>query len=325
MALPFLELCYLFLFPALHFGSPLPLVPAARLLESAPAHLSRDAHNPDAADGFPVEIVFASRWSDSDRIPRDEGGKQSSAWLSLEENLSEALRASLGVSVRVYFPETFFGVDYPRVVQLFERLEAQLVPSRSEVTSQSLEFYAGVGSSANNRVAWIGRDPLTGMVRVRNLRSKRVLVPFFERSAFGIQLWESDEELRSPWSGLLPFPPGQEPDKSFQILICYEALFPQLREAGRGVVVFGNHHLFGHTGIMSRSFDYAVLLVSQLSRQHTLMVQNYGHVGVATPLWVDPAAQPGKTAWGSARSRSFRSGVLVVEGPGEGDLAHVSE
>jgi hypothetical protein len=294
--LPILELSMLYVFPLAHFGALVPPIPKATMVPGVDAqHWPARAGAPEStphADSR-IDIVVSSDWGEEQRsMPLSTDGGLSN-WDDLIERASQQLSLSKSKTARLYFPETFFGENSPDVRLVFERL----------ARDRDVDFVAGVGNSSSNQIAWVGRDPLTGKVIVRQVAKKQRLVPFFEGQVFGVHLWSGDARVPSFWDGLLPVSsPLFGPNKP-QVLICYEAIFPLDRDSSRDAVVFGNHHLFRRWRLLSLAFDYELRLVAQLSGQKTLVVQNGGRSGWMMPLWSHDVTQvrskgsSGETLW----------------------------
>lgn len=277
---PIFELSYLFSFPLLHIGSTIAPLPGSTLLRPPRHEPSVAVSGGQEGKSFSrTDVIVSSTWSDSERTESQEIRAKSGVWEKLIASLVEVKRRTLTAQMRVYFPETFFASSPGRVTELYEAL------ALSEPRHIEVDLVTGVGSSANNQVALVGRDVITGALKVRQLAKKRRLVPFFEAPTLGISVWaNASDSSQDYWSGLMPLT-GAQGNTSFpQFLICYEALFPRDRNFGQDAVVFGNHHMFRRWRILSRAFDFELRLVSQLTGQRTLLVQNGGDAGVLQPL-----------------------------------------
>lgn len=301
---PIFELGYLFSFPLLHIGSTIAPLPGSTLLRPQRQEPSATASGGHDGKSFSrTDVIVSSTWSDTERSESQELQARSGVWENLTVSLVEVKSQTLTAQMRVYFPETFFASSPGRVSELYEAL------SQAEPRHLEVELVTGVGSSANNQVVWVGRDVFTGAMQVRQLAKKRRLVPFFEAPALGLSVWASaSDSSQDYWSGLLPLSGAQRNTRFPQFLICYEALFPRDRDFGQDAVVFGNHHMFRRWRVLSRAFDFEIRLVSQLTGQRTLLVQNGGDAGVLQPLGL----------W--ARAVGWLKGGTGKIGTGQGDF-----
>jgi hypothetical protein len=302
--LPFLETTQLAFFPFAYIGSMALPVSFSPLQQSF-------RENPSSQLGQPklLSVAYAANWSDETRSRLRREPEDSRIFETIRADLESVVVYESESILRVYFPETLFDVPSVRLVSLYEAVEEAMKLRLPWL--KHIEFFAGVGSSASNSVVWVGRNELTGMVQLRSATRKAIPVPFFEIPIFGLRFWESvdaSSASESDWGDLLPLRDRDRPTSDVplpQFLICYEGLFPQLRDYGVDAVVFTNHNLFSRYTLLSRSYDEMLLLISSGARQRVLLVGNSGQTGVAQ-LWRDSS---GSSALG-------RVHVVVGSNPG---------
>jgi len=241
-------------------------------------------------------ILFETMLNGEERRQIQQGGEL--ALTILSESMIQALdvqlpKTQLAPAVVVILPETFVSVSH---VSELETLVVPVAMHLFETTNIGhLVWIQGIFLSDNNVVVGgeIAREEFSEMKdfglagKLFVVRKKNEHMPMFEAISKGITYSSVASEIEKINEQSVPESKKHLKNflQSYNLMICYESLFPHNWKFGRPSVVLTNHHLFNEYRLMNAVYFGFVRQLSFLFDSRVKVVSNYNPSGVLHPNW----------------------------------------
>jgi hypothetical protein len=195
--------------------------------------------------------------------------------------------ASVQNSLHILLPETFISIEDPSDIHALAAPVAETLFRSGKVDNLIWIQGAFLGDSnvilgtELQRAQHSNSRASESFPVVTLLRKKEDQMPMFEVASKGIS-YSSNEQTVSKIDDVVPDDQAGLKDfaQKYQLLICYESLFPSRWKYEKPAIVFTNHHLFTEYNLMNWVYFGFLRQLSFFFNSETKVVSNFNPSGV---------------------------------------------